>query len=876
MRCRLFHILAILPALLLLSVSAAFAGNPLFQLYTTRDGLAGNYITAIAFEPNGSAWIGTSQGATHISDTGWVSYTRAHGLGDGFVMALAIAPDTRIWFGTQSGGLAVFDSRARTFAAYTLDNSDLPSNFITALAIDPENHVWVGTLNNGVARYDVASSTWTRFESGPSEITALALDSNNLPWVGTPNGAFHFDGTNWFQSQNVGDANVRRIDAFDGEWYLTTDILHFTLRNDVWAANDGADPVADALNQANLDNEQITAFGKDEQNRVWLGTPRGLYMVQPGTTVRLNFPPPFPVVLVHGWTVAGDDTLETSEFRFLNSYAERDGIPMYYARGISPKNTLYQNAGAIRDEIARVKQETGAPRVNIIAFSMGGMNTRAYLESSLFADDVNRVIILGTPQAGVELWKPILMRQILEKYDQPSAIELSPEYAGLINQVRLPNPTVPYDLLIGDARSQTGLDFLTDMPPSDALISVSSALSLDAPNVRKHVNSDLHDWSPEPVPLDLTGYLYPRETWDRYLRNALRNRDNAPIGSEVLTPPVLAEQTTGNPSNHTPVLTRKLSAGATLTTTVLLDENQSARFVAYYPGGEMDFSLVAPDGKRYEPGALPGADDSGVLSLSTDIASFSGYVVKNAPVGEWKLILTRTDGGDAPVQVSTYVELNAPLRLDASLTSETLEPGMSNTISARLELAAPAGPTPSMRVNAFIAQPAAQSGNRFAYHTLELFDDGKHNDGSANDGSFANDYTPARPGWYVVLVQAQGANFAREREMLFAVSPAGARIENSATLTRRSAELLVHVGVNVQRAGSYALSAQVRKQGTPQIVARVLYPLTFQQGSQRVEMRFDAQQIPGGIYTVDVILLDANGAAIPLDSRTDLLAFTQP
>lgn len=873
---RLYHILAILPALLLLSVSTVFAGNPLFQLYTTRDGLAGNYITAIAFEPNGSAWVGTSEGATHISDAGWVSYTLAHGLGDGFVTAIAIAPDAGIWFGTRSGGLAVFDPRAKTFTPYTLDNSDVPSNFITALAIDPKNRVWVGTLNKGVARYDVTSNIWTRFELPSPEITALALDSDNLPWVGTPNGAFHFDGANWVRSNNVGDANVRRIDAFDGEWYLTTDNLHFTLRNNVWVANDGAEPVTDALNQANLKDGQITAFGQDYLNRFWFGTARGLYMVQPGLTLRLNFPPPFPVVLVHGWTVAGDDTLETSEFRFLNSYAGRDGIPMYYARGISPKNTLYQNAVAIRDEIVRVKKETGRRRVNIVAFSMGGMNTRAYLESSLYGDDVNRVIILGTPQAGVELWKPILMRQILEKYDQPSAVELSPEYSGLINQVRSPNPTVPYDLLVGDARSQTGLDFLTDMPPSDALISVSSALSLDAPNVRKHINADLHDWSPEPVPLDLTGYLYPRETWDRYLRNALRNRDNAPIGSEVFSPPAAPGTTTAEPSNHTPVLTQKLGAGETITNTVLVDENMSARFVAYYPGGKMDFSLVAPDGKRYEPGDLPGADDSGVLSLSTDIASFSGYVVKNAPVGEWKMILTRTDSGDAPVEVSTYVELNAPLRLGASQSSETLEPGASNTITAQLELSTRTAPSPSMRVNAFIAQPAPQTGNLFAYHTLELFDDGMHNDGGANDGTFANNYTPLRPGWYVVLVQAQGANFAREREMLFSVSPAGARLENSATLTRNGKNLRINVGVNVQRAGNYALSAQVRKQGTPEIVARAFSPFTFEQGVQRAGMRFDAQQIPGGDYTVDVILLDATGAAIPLDSRANLSAFTQP
>src|SRR6187399_641369 len=89
------------------SVSAAQDLN--LKTYTTRDGLAGNFVTAIAFEPNGSAWVGTTEGATHISDAGWVSYTRAHGLGDSWITAIAAAPDGKIWFGTQSGGIASLD-----------------------------------------------------------------------------------------------------------------------------------------------------------------------------------------------------------------------------------------------------------------------------------------------------------------------------------------------------------------------------------------------------------------------------------------------------------------------------------------------------------------------------------------------------------------------------------------------------------------------------------------------------------------------------------------------------------------------------------------------------------------------------------------------
>ncbi len=856
---RFFHLIALALFSALVVYSAAFAAQKQsFKIYAARDGLAGDYITAIAFEPNGSAWIGTTEGATHISDAGWVSYTRAHGLGDSWITAIAIAPDEKIWFGTQSGGISVLDPVSKTLTTYNLDNSGIPSNFVTALAIDSENRVWLGTLNQGIARYNVAQNEWTHFNFPEREITTIALDFDSAPWVGTTNGVFHFDGANWIQEKNVGDANVRRIDAFDGEWYLTTDDARYILQNDSWVANDGTDEIADALNAANLAEGQITAFGKDYQSRYWFGTPRGIFMVHRGNAP--NPPTPIPVVLVHGWTVAGDDTLATSEFRFLKSYADRDGIPMYYARGVSPKNTLFQNAALIRDEIARVKKETGADKVNLIGFSMGGMNTRAYLESSLYANDVNRAIILGTPQAGVEIWKPILFQQILQKPDEPSALELSPEYAQMVvNVTRAPNPNVVYDLLIGDARQQVGLDFLDDMPASDALISVDSALSLNARNVHKHVNSDLHDWGPEAVPLDLTSYLYPRATWERYLRNALRNNDNAPIGSEIAPAPLPETQTPI--SNHTPVVTEKIRAGETVTRTVLLDENKSARFLAYYPSGKIDFSLVAPDGKKYEPNDLP-RDEDGVLSLSTDIASFSGYVIKNAPVGEWKMILTRTDNGGDATNVSSYVELDAPRHLIAAQDRQA-----NDALSALVTPNAP-----NVKVSARVAMPTGNFGK--PYNIIALSPESPDENGNVR-AKLPFD----TPGWYPVFVTARGDGFERETEFLYFV-PANTiafldglqlTIEQEASAPNQTAAS--SIGVEMKRAGNFALAAEIRD-ANDKVVGTSFTPITLEAGQQRIPFSLRVPD-PAASYNLQLTLYDAAWAALPSASLQANVKFTQ-
>lgn len=838
--------------------------------YTTQEGLTGNFITALAFAPDGSVWVGTTEGATRISDAGWYSFTRAHGLGDRWITSLAVTTDGRVWLGTQGGGLSVFDPIAQTITTYNLENSNIPSNFVTALVVTEQNRLWLGTLHKGVAQYDPAQNTWAHYDLPNNAVTALAWDANERLWVGTERGVFYNDGAKWIRDRRIGETRVRRIDAFDGYWYLTNEEGRYILSGEGWKADDGADPIGEALKAAGLNDGQLTAFGQDRQGRIWLGTARGLRILHRGNAPRP--PQPLPTLLIHGWTVAGDDTLETSEFRFLQSYAARDGIPLFYARGISPKNTLYQNAEVLRDEIARVKRETGAPRVNLIAFSMGGMNARALLESSLFQNDVNRAILLGTPQAGVEMWKPILMQQILQKPDEPSAIELSPEYAEWVNQTRSPNPDVPYDLLIGDARKQPQLEFLDAFPAGDALISVESALALDAPNVRKHINADLHDWSPQAIPFDLTGYLYPRDTYERYLRNALRNPGIAPIGSEVLPSLEKTPEPSRVGGNHTPVVTNSLRVGETITRSLWLDESETTRFIAYFPGGKIDFSLRAPDGTLYESNARVREGESNVLSLQTDLANFSGYVIRHAPAGEWKLTLTRTDKdgkgdtGDRPIDILTYVDLDASRTLHARLHTNVLDLGETNIITAYVTLASGSSLPPTQEVNmrARLAVPGARLGDPFTFVELALFDDGQHNDGAANDGYFANTYRPTRAGWHLAFVRAAGSDFERETEMLFAVNPGGAKFAGAVEMQRKGERFIFDVPLRIERGGDYLMSLSATPQtGMPY---RFITPLRLERGTPRVTLALDARRVNAGqVYRIDFRLLDASGAAIPVD-----------
>jgi ligand-binding sensor domain-containing protein len=71
--------------------------------YTTREGLAGNIVYAIAQDAQGALWFGTDRGVTRYDGKTWASVGKAEGLLDEHVYALAIAPNGDVWAGTKHG-----------------------------------------------------------------------------------------------------------------------------------------------------------------------------------------------------------------------------------------------------------------------------------------------------------------------------------------------------------------------------------------------------------------------------------------------------------------------------------------------------------------------------------------------------------------------------------------------------------------------------------------------------------------------------------------------------------------------------------------------------------------------------------------------------
>jgi pimeloyl-ACP methyl ester carboxylesterase len=113
-----------------------------------------------------------------------------------------------------------------------------------------------------------------------------------------------------------------------------------------------------------------------------------------------------PVLLVHG--TYSDDTIWGS----LEEHLTAEGFTVFRVGKINGKKGLVPNNGdinelklQIKSAIAEIKAQLGVEKVDVIAHSMGGLASRAYIHSNGYQDDIKNLVMLGTPNFGTPVAK---------------------------------------------------------------------------------------------------------------------------------------------------------------------------------------------------------------------------------------------------------------------------------------------------------------------------------------------------------------------------------------------------------------------------------------------------------------------------------------
>lgn len=123
----------------------------------------------------------------------WRPFGKEDGLPEPGVDAIAADPSGNVWFGT-SGGLSRYDGISVTTWRR---KEGLPSDLVMSLAMDSNQVLWIGTSHGLACLRDGRVVPAPGPEPPTWPVESLAEGPDRSLWAGTPHGLFRWDGKRW-------------------------------------------------------------------------------------------------------------------------------------------------------------------------------------------------------------------------------------------------------------------------------------------------------------------------------------------------------------------------------------------------------------------------------------------------------------------------------------------------------------------------------------------------------------------------------------------------------------------------------------------------------------------------------------------------------
>ncbi len=250
-----------------------------------QDGLPGDDIYVIVSCAKGKVWLGTDGGISACSyadrKKSIENYTSEDGLPDDIVQAILPNKEGKLWIGTYDGGVCLFDPEEKKFT-YPLPQQEL--GIVKCLELFEGTELWIGTFGSGVWRYSLTQGDLNPLPNfRQAKVADLHRDIEGNIWgitnshgICSSNRQFEFIETDFENTQSVLADSKNRL------WVGTPNGLFSHLLDE-----HGHSTFNKHLPHLKLN---ILSLFEDEFGNIWIGTfGQGLYIYQPNTGAVRHF-----------------------------------------------------------------------------------------------------------------------------------------------------------------------------------------------------------------------------------------------------------------------------------------------------------------------------------------------------------------------------------------------------------------------------------------------------------------------------------------------------------------------------------------------------------------------------------------------------------
>jgi signal transduction histidine kinase/DNA-binding response OmpR family regulator/ligand-binding sensor domain-containing protein len=277
-----------------ISVNAQQFINPHFSHFTINNGLSQSLIYSIAQDSTGFMWFGTKDGLNRFDGYEFKIFHHdpfdSLSIADNAISALFTDSKGRLWIGTMNGSLDLYDSRKNRFSHYLKEN--IGRGNINAITEDPSGNIWAGIYGNGIfklqfnkANHSNQPDTVLHYFNKPGDNTTL---NNNLVidvfadkqggiWTSTIEGLFQYAKPNGTELRfSAPQEQILKVKKTFIPYGAKFDLSQ-------------AEPIP-----ASTFKLGGARFLEDNEDRIWMAAPAGLFLLNQNEKKLFYFDPVMP------------------------------------------------------------------------------------------------------------------------------------------------------------------------------------------------------------------------------------------------------------------------------------------------------------------------------------------------------------------------------------------------------------------------------------------------------------------------------------------------------------------------------------------------------------------------------------------------------